>query len=379
MSTANDATIVEYTLTEPSSGNWALDVSVDVEELDGDVDLLLSDVTMNGHVRHGTFDGGLWRGRIIGGYGGLDSDVQSRYYVSEILGTVLAEIAEDSGERLSGEIAPSVLRTALPAWARPNAKASRAIDDLAAVAGLNWRVLRDGTIWIGEESYPETDAEYVKISQGAADVVTIAPTSLAVAPGDLFEGRRVADVITVSTKTMFRQSLWLLQDDATARILRVFRSMFDRFVGRRLDYSAAYPARVVNQSGDDTLEVIIDDERMRGEGIKRVPIRLGIPGARCEVANNARVRVMFDEQDPSKPFAALWDTNPSDVQLIEIGSGAQYLSRDDKVQQQLNAIKSAISGATVVANDGGASLKSTILSSLSNFPGDTACETIKAR
>lgn len=57
---------------------------------------------------------------------------------------------------------------------------------------------------------------------------------------------------------------------------------------------------------------------------------------------------------------------------------AKFLALAEKVEQQLTALKNAISSATVVAMDGGASLKTTILAALVAWPSDTACTKLKA-
>ncbi len=60
------------------------------------------------------------------------------------------------------------------------------------------------------------------------------------------------------------------------------------------------------------------------------------------------------------------------------GGGAQFVALASLVTAQLNALKSAISGAVVVPNDGGASLKSTLLAALGSWPASVASGNLKA-
>lgn len=72
----------------------------------------------------------------------------------------------------------------------------------------------------------------------------------------------------------------------------------------RMDYSAFYAATVKSQSGDlSTVGVVFDDSRW--------PPMDGLPlkgYATLKVAPGARVLVGFENQDPSRPRAMLWET-----------------------------------------------------------------------
>lgn len=64
---------------------------------------------------------------------------------------------------------------------------------------------------------------------------------------------------------------------------------------------------------------------------------------------------------------------------IRLGSGAtELVALASKVMTGLNKVKAAMTAAVIVAGDGGASLKSTFLSSLGSF-ADVAAEKVKAK
>ncbi len=54
------------------------------------------------------------------------------------------------------------------------------------------------------------------------------------------------------------------------------------------------------------------------------------------------------------------------------GTASQFVALANLVITQLNTLKSAISGAAVVPNDGGAALKANIMAALSAWPGSVA-------
>src|SRR5690606_32842326 len=108
------------------------------------------------------------------------------------------------------------------------------------------------------------------------------------------------------------------------RFINIFKLLIDKFVRRDIDFSGTYPAKVISQDSDGNLELLPDDPRIKGSGLKKVPIRPAIAGTKITINNGAKVRIMFDEFNPRKPFAALFDTNPADISLIEIGSNADF-------------------------------------------------------
>jgi protein gp138 len=58
-------------------------------------------------------------------------------------------------------------------------------------------------------------------------------------------------------------------------------------------------------------------------------------------------------------------------------SDVELVARADRVEAQLSALKTAISGAAVVAGDGGAALKANILAALASWPGSTGADKAK--
>lgn len=147
-------------------------------------------------------------------------------------------------------------------------------------------------------------------------------------------------------------------------------------VMRGVDFHALYPSRVISQNSDGTLELIPDSSHIKLPS--KVPLRLGLPGVAVKVAAGARVLVGFENGDEHTPVALLWEA--SGLTQLQLGVGAtDGVALDSKVQAQLSALKSAISSAVVVPNDGGASLKSTIIAALSSWPGSVGSALVKAK
>ena len=71
-----------------------------------------------------------------------------------------------------------------------------------------------------------------------------------------------------------------------------------------VDYLGMYACRVQGQAGQ-TLELHPDDTRL--PDLQGVPIRLGLPQAEVTVAVGSRVLLGWENGDPQRPFAGLWD------------------------------------------------------------------------
>lgn len=327
--TANGLRLLKATMSEPLRNAWVVDIEVDASEDIGDsITLELGDTaaTCVGTKVRGDVEHGRWIGRIVGGKGGLSKEIASKYYTSVPVRTVLSDIATDSGETLDGTITDDVLGRALARWTRPKAEAKLALDDLAAELGLSWRVLRNGKIWIGSETWPVVSMPHVELSRGpSAGTLTVAPTEAPlVRPGTTFEDLKISYVVTTLNGGKLRQELYRYESNAD-RIWSALKSLVTQLIGNQIDYAKSWPSVVVSQSVDGTLEVVPDDERIRGLGLTRLPIRHGLPGVTVKVPKGTRVRVFFDGADPKRPYAALWDSG--EVTSISFHGGTRPYAR----------------------------------------------------
>jgi hypothetical protein len=101
--------------------------------------------------------------RIVGGAGGLSKTISPAAYENALLGDPLRSILNAVGERLAASSSSAALSVLLRKWTLTATTASRAIDELCFAASsatgqqIGWRVLADGTVWIGSESWPAQD------------------------------------------------------------------------------------------------------------------------------------------------------------------------------------------------------------------------------
>ncbi|WP_337869852.1 hypothetical protein [Meiothermus sp.] len=73
----------------------------------------------------------------------------------------------------------------------------------------------------------------------------------------------------------------------------------------RIDTLALYPSRVLRDHGDMRLD--LEPDRPDLPNLVRVPLRTMLPGVVVRVRRDARVLLGFENGDPSRPVATLFD------------------------------------------------------------------------
>jgi hypothetical protein len=201
----NGLSVLEATITIPRIGVWHSDLSVDAYAAQsGKATITLGTQKLSGtFARNGVDIHRRLRARVVGGAGGLATVLQPRSYGSVPLKVPLSDALRDAGETLSPSADTSLLATQLTAWSRMQASASAVIASLLQVVPNSvWRVLLDGTVWFGFETYPTatlSDALPIQ-SEPEKGRVTIASVVPAILPGTSFQysvpGRGVQTIRT---------------------------------------------------------------------------------------------------------------------------------------------------------------------------------------
>lgn len=188
LSIGSDA-VTRCDITFPQVGVWCADVDLDTETAPtGRVTLVVDGVpTWSGTVIAGGVSHGLWSGRIVGGAGGLRAELPARAYGAATLADVVRDILAETGEQLAASAAS--LSASAPLWHRSTGPAARALAFVAATAGYVWRVLADGTVWLGLDAWQDAgDRDVTLIGQDSRrGLYTLVGDTLALQPGQLLQ------------------------------------------------------------------------------------------------------------------------------------------------------------------------------------------------
>lgn len=311
---------------EPRVGPWWAEVEVDADDIP--TGLVTLDFFGGGAQFIGTVssarsvaDSGRVSVRIDGGTGLLDQRLPAKHFRNVTLLGLLDDVCRITGDTL--DVAGSELDTFVRHWTRPATLADAFLGSVAAHTGASWRVQRNGTIRLAQETWPVITGEFVEAAKMGGGVAIYPEGAPFVTPGSTFLGQRVAEVITEWGKAPLTQAVAYEDDQTTPTehtrsIQQDVVDWFDRTRGTKLSLSGLYPCRVVGQSADlSTVDLIPDDTAIRGQGLNGVPVRYGLPGIRCRIKTGARVRLGWDSADPSRPFAAVFDREGVDEVVIE--------------------------------------------------------------
>jgi hypothetical protein len=106
------------------------------------------------------------------------------------------------------------------------------------------------------------------------------------------------------------------------------RSAIERFIAyvvRDRVYLRSYECTVEAQNADGSVDLLPDNEEIRGTGLQAVPVYHGLPGVTVRVTPGARVLLQFVNGDPSRPYASLWRSG--DIEEISFNGGQAPVAR----------------------------------------------------
>jgi hypothetical protein len=309
--TVENLDVIEAHVVMPRIGAWVADLVLDSESAlaDGaEVTLSAADgIELKGTVlpgRSSVFVGAN-TARVVAGKAGLSKPASPRYYSGALFRDVLSGLMNDAGESLAMSADAGVLSAMLESWLvlrQPISRALTVLLERAAPTGTSWRVLADGALWIGAESWPTTSARFELLAQRGAD----ATAELGVETITIMPGMIVPDVGKAS-----HVEHWIGRDRIRTIVTCEDGGVRERVKGALMalargampgiDYLGLYNAKVVSTDGG-TVDVVPDDARL--SNMSKVPVRWGLPGATVQLTpGDSYVQVGWDAGDPAKPFA----------------------------------------------------------------------------
>lgn len=137
----------------------------------------------------------------VGGAGGYGKTTVGPYAYQDLpLGEIVGDLLRACGETLSSTADADVLGLYLAGpFVLRQQIGGQALKEVLDVAGAVWRVLQDGTTWIGRETWPEADVEASDVWDALdADFgrrwVEFAPETTTMQPGTAYKGLPISSV-----------------------------------------------------------------------------------------------------------------------------------------------------------------------------------------
>lgn len=337
--TINDVPVLNGTIVMPRKGVWVADVVIDQPDGTGfdvgtAVTIDASGFELSGTVVPGRTGSYLDAVHVIvkGGSAGMQKAAQPRSYVQPgaLLRDAAEGIARDAGETLSDTIASELLNRNLVAWAVLAGPCASALEVLLETIdpSLNWRILSDGSLWFGAETWPAVKQDFELIDHDPSKgTYVLGSDEFLVTPGvELEDVGQVNRVEHTIERSRLRSMVWVSIEDEDRGVKPTIKRIVDERL-HGIDYFALYDAKLVSQSADNaTVDLHPTDSRL--PGMTKVPLRHGIPGLTVQVAPGATLRLGWDNGDPSKPYACLWNGGETVISevisatLLKLGASA---------------------------------------------------------
>lgn len=166
-------------------------------------------------VRAGVWEQGSWV-RVAGGAGGTTKTATAKHYRGITLRAIVGDLLRVSGDKLASSSDATTLGTRLQAWTLEAAPVGRALtallgDPRTSTAG--WRLLPDGTLWIGRETWPDAGLkdpdDYQDLDERPQEAwAELGFEAPLLQPGYSLGGRKLDTVQHIVTPESVRTSVW---------------------------------------------------------------------------------------------------------------------------------------------------------------------------
>lgn len=375
---ANGARVISGEIIEPKQGPWSARLEVDDEDgavfAGNAVAITIDAITFVGTVVNGAVESGRYIARVVGGQNGLRRGLDAKSFYQANLGLILGETLLSAGEAV--DPTSDILARVVPRWVRPKGEARQAIKQVADYVGGFWRVTREGLVLVRSEELwiPTPITDVVEIERDPSKhTVTIATDTPLLRPGTSYVSTAGAENVT-EARTIWgpgglRQVLTLEASDGRAvGLSAVFAAQAKAASERAIDLTKVYAGTVLLQHADGTVDVLPDDERIRGTGVIHLPIRVGTPGVKVTALPGVRCAFWFDDGDPTKPVAGLFDS--SQLATEPFVRGASLLASLGTLVTALNTYATALGtpgDGTPVTHAQAAAAATTLATALTGF------------
>ena len=351
----NGKPIVECRLSMPKIGAWlANDLLIDSDEgfnIGDSVTIDFLDTIFKGTVLDTGIFQGFQRCTVIGGTGRLPEYLESACYNSIPVGQIIRDIARKTGHQVSTTSDQNVLNNNLVGWNILKMQASLALEKVLQITNSIWRILPDGTLWVGPEKYSAVNPEdYLVIEKFPEE-----------ARWSIYnEDTLLQPLTSLSGNDIQQVEYFLFEENLNISVTFTlnFADSIDALTNQNDNtlYNSIYRCSVVKQKQDDgTLDLTPNPyNEVIKNGFTDVPIIYPFPGMKIEVPSGTICYVQFANGDPQYPRVFAWEdqvaTNGIKVHFIHDGAEQPAARKGDGINAGKLSFQPGMSGAVLLYN-----------------------------
>ncbi len=116
-----------------------------------------------------------------------------------------------------------------------------------------------------------------------------------------------------------------------------------RYVMRDTTFHRLYRAIVERTNADHTVDVLPEDETIRGIGLQHVPVRVGIAASVVSAEPGLLCLLGFEGGDPQRPYIAAWEYRQRSA-IVKLDGGDAAVARKGDAIRVLTVPAMAVSG-----------------------------------
>lgn len=195
----NGLPVTQATVHLPRVGVWHAQVALEqLDAFDGQRATLQfgPNLSLTGAVRRSGSADGHSVLILIGGAGKLVQSARAQAYRQAPLRVPLNDLLTEAEETLAASAQNEILNLQLPNWVVPALPIGLCLGVLLGYAAAAWRILPEGTFWVGNETWPDAPSfdHLILTELPLHNGFSVYSDEPAVLPGQTFEGKHVSYV-----------------------------------------------------------------------------------------------------------------------------------------------------------------------------------------
>lgn len=303
---------------------------------------------------------------LVGGTGLMSIELESKNYNSISIGQIVIDIAKQTGNSVSSLCNKELMNIIVPRFSIVKMSASLMLEKLLESYSALWRILPDGSLWVGYEQYPIVDiTQYEVLNKFPSD-----------SKWEIYNDKTLLEPLNSLGGINIKETIYLIQDSELKVYLKYNNLGNDNQLALNNQdnqhlYNTTYRCKVISQKSDGSIDAIPDPANpLVKNGFTNVPIIYPLPGMSIKVSQGAICYIFFANNSPEYPRVIGWEDigNSTSVEVIHTGN-KPAARKDDPIKAGTLSFVPGTSGAQLLYNGSSVTAAVNIVGSITGGSG----------